>query len=80
MYKRQQDVEGNGFCVVSNADGSALPEKGAHSSFSCSAILHSATELDGALHTNDLAVRENGEDIVYVNLDHKIMGVGGDVR
>lgn len=74
-----QDDDGNGICVVS--DGPARPEiKGVRSNFSCSAILHSATELHGALHTYDLPVRENGEHFIYVNLDHKIMGLGGDVR
>ncbi len=74
-----QDKDGNGVCIVSD-DCSKGSDKGTRANFSCSALLHSATELHGALHTCDLPVRENGEHVVYVNLDHKIMGLGGDVR
>ncbi|GMI35863.1 hypothetical protein TeGR_g12884 [Tetraparma gracilis] len=48
--------------------------------FSFSASLHSASELDAAKHTCDLATRKNGaKNKIFVNLDHKIMGVGGDL-
>ena len=46
---------------------------------SCCALLHSAAALEKAQHTCDLASVENGASPVHVSLDHKIMGVGGDV-
>lgn len=60
---------GAGVCIASSANGG---------SFSCSALLHSASELDQATHTRDLPHRANGEDPIHVNIDHQIMGVGGD--
>jgi beta-galactosidase len=55
-------------------------EGGSSNTFSFSASLHSADELDSAKHTYDLNDRKNGakNSPVYVNLDHKIMGLGGD--
>ncbi len=47
-------------------------------SFSCSALLHSTVELHRASHTCDLDQRFNGVHPIYVNIDHKLMGVGGD--
>jgi beta-galactosidase len=68
--------EGDGVCIVSNTDG------GKQTSFSSSALLHSAQELHNATHTHtcDLPKRSNGNDPIHVNVDHKIMGVGGDNR
>jgi beta-galactosidase len=59
---------GDGLCIVSENQRT----------LSCSALLHSATELDAATHTCDLAKRRNGEAPVHVNLDHQLMGLGGD--
>lgn len=59
---------GDGLCVVSE------PEH----PMSCSALLYSASELDAATHTCDLPKRANGEAPVHVNLDHQLMGLGGD--
>ena len=47
--------------------------------FCFSASLLSQEELHKANHTSDLESRCNGESGVYVNLDHALMGVGGDV-
>eukprot|EP00536_Pseudo-nitzschia_multiseries_P018978 jgi/Psemu1/230920/e_gw1.3519.2.1 len=47
-------------------------------SFSCSALLHSAGELHHATHTCDLDRRADGTCPVHVNIDHRLMGVGGD--
>jgi len=47
--------------------------------FSFSAKLHSASELHHADHTNDLASRKDGSDIVHCHFDHRMMGLGGDV-
>jgi beta-galactosidase len=66
--------EGDGVCIVSNTDG------GKHTSFSSSALLYSANELHDATHTSDLPKRSNGQDPIHVNVDHKIMGLGGDNR
>lgn len=65
---------GDGLCVVSTSADEEL------SSFSCSALLHSATELENATHTYDLDGRKNGKDQIYVSIDHKHMGLGGDCR
>ena len=48
------------------------------SSFSCSALLHSTEELHHASHTCDLDQRADGKHPIYVNIDHQLMGVGGD--
>jgi beta-galactosidase len=68
--------EGDGVCIVANTDG------GKQTSFSSSALLHSAQELHNATHTHtcDLPKRSNGQDPIHVNVDHKIMGLGGDNR
>ena len=50
------------------------------SNFSFSALLHSQEELHHALHTCDLDTREDGSHPLYVSIDHKLMGLGGDVR
>ena len=60
--------QGTGLCVVSESSSS---------SFSCSAQLYSATELDEATHL--LSKRTNGDHPIHVNIDHRMMGVGGDV-
>ena len=62
-------AEGEGICF-------ATPPK---SVFHFSAQLHNTQELHEATHTCDLEHRENGDHPVFVNLDHKLMGVGGDV-
>ena len=49
-------------------------------SFCFSALLHDGKELHRARHTIDLDVRKDGAHPIHVNLDHKLMGVGGDVR
>lgn len=49
-------------------------------SFCFSALLHDGKELHHAQHTTDLEEREDGVHPIHVNLDHKQMGLGGDVR
>ena len=66
-----QDESGNGICIVSDMKCDDLH---------FGASLNSQLELHNALHTCDLEARENGEGPVYVSIDHKIMGVGGDLR
>jgi beta-galactosidase len=63
-----------------SGDGGMVVVADFDSSFSCSALLHSADELHHALHTCDLDVRENAMHPIHVNIDHKLLGVGGDVR
>lgn len=48
--------------------------------FSCGASLYNATELEMASHTHQLPQRGDGEDPVYVHIDNKLMGLGGDTR
>uniref|UniRef100_A0A7S2Y9X0 beta-galactosidase n=1 Tax=Entomoneis paludosa TaxID=265537 RepID=A0A7S2Y9X0_9STRA len=59
---------GDGVLVVADKNG-----------FSLSALPYSASQLDHATHTYDLPPVENGTSRICVNIDHKIMGVGGDV-
>jgi beta-galactosidase len=65
-----RSAEGDGLCVLSDR------ARRCGSSFSCSALLYDAAELHTATHT--LPARRDGEHIVHVNIDHKIMGLGGD--
>lgn len=65
-----QSNEG-GLIVLTESDSSA---------FNFSALLHTTDELHRATHTCDLVQRLDGEHPVHVNIDHKLMGVGGDVR
>lgn len=66
------ETEDRGGLVVTADPGSET--------FSFSAHLHSTEELHEAIHTCDLEERQDGKHSVYVNVDHKLMGVGGDVR
>jgi len=61
------DDDGSGLMIVSN--------KGL---FSFSSSLWSQKELHNAKHTVDLESRSFGENGVHVNIDHALMGVGGD--
>ena len=65
-------------CFESRRDGGLAVIADPNTSFSCSALLHSAEELYHALHTCDLDERVNGIHPIYVNIDHQLMGVGGD--
>jgi len=69
-------TSGEGICFCAHDE----EESGKRPPFHFSALLHSATEYHHAKHTCDLEHRENGEHPIYVNLDHKLMGVAGDVR
>jgi len=60
--------------------GSGLLVSTGDKPFSCSALPYSASELDRATHTYDLPERSNGEAPIHVNIDHQLMGVGGDTR
>lgn len=64
------DSDGKGLCAL------LRDETKIDANFSCSALLYSSYELDVANHTCDLKVREEGP--IHVNLDHKLMGLGGD--
>jgi beta-galactosidase len=65
-------------CFESSKDGGLAVIADPNTSFSCSALLHSAEELYHASHTCDLDQRVNGIHPIYVNVDHQLMGVGGD--
>ena len=68
------DEDGEGVLVRADGDGEG-------GTFSFSASLHSAGDLDAAKHTHDLEDRKQGAkgSNVHVTLSHKIMGVGGDL-
>jgi beta-galactosidase len=65
---------GDGFCIVTTYPHGGIAD------FSCSALLYSADELNTASHTCDLGKKKNGESPIYLNIDHALMGVGGDNR
>jgi beta-galactosidase len=73
-YVAFRSKNGDGLCVVSTRPDGSL------TTFNCSAILHSICELHEANHTCDLERRKNGTHPVHVNIDHELMGLGGDVR
>ena len=67
---------GNGICVVSSSEQNG----GAPAEVSFSASLYSQEEFHFATLTCNLPIRAKGDFPVHVNIDHKMMGVGGDVR
>lgn len=62
------DDNGSGILILSNGGV-----------FCFSASLWSQVDLHNAKHTSELPSRLNGQNAVYVNVDHALMGVGGDV-
>ena len=64
--------EGEGMCIVAANSDQLL---------NFSALFQSQKELHGAKHTTDLSFhrRQNGTSPIYVNLDYKLMGLGGDL-
>ena len=65
-----QDAHGRGIGFVADPDGDSI---------NVGATLNSQTVLHHALHTCDLSHRRNGEAPIYAHIDHRLMGVGGDV-
>jgi beta-galactosidase len=65
-----QDTNGRGVCFVADPDGASL---------NIGATLNSQLELHRALHTCDVGGKKNGQAPIYAHVDHRIMGVGGDV-
>lgn len=63
-----------------SGDGGIVVVADSGTNFCFSALLHSADELHQAFHTSDLDVRKNSIHPIYLNIDHKLLGVGGDVR
>lgn len=72
-----RSTNGEGICFATGTSGQDTDSK--VSPFHFSAQLHNTKELHEATHTCDLEHRENGEHPIFINLDHKLMGVGGDV-
>merc|ERR1711865_445605 len=64
------DNKGSGMVIASNDE---------QSTFCFSASLWNQKELHKAKHSIDLEERSNGKNNIYVNIDHALMGVGGDV-
>lgn len=73
-YIAFRSIEGCGLSVVSTGPNDSP------STFSCSAQLHSIANLQLATHTCDLEKRTDGIHPIHVNIDHKLMGLGGDCR
>jgi Beta galactosidase small chain len=67
-----RDKNGEGFCLMTS------DKDGISSTFDCSAQLHSIEELHRATHTADLEPRNDGMCPIHVNIDHALMGLGGD--
>ena len=64
-----------GFLILNDSKGTRSPSDG----LNFSALLHSQMELDAATHTCHLEEREDGKHPIFVNIDSRQMGVGGDV-
>lgn len=62
-----RDERGTGVCIVPVSN-----------EVSFNASLYSQQEFHLAKHTCDLPIRENGKSPVFVNLDSRLMGIGGD--
>ena len=57
-----------------------LGDSNGNNTFSFSALLHTSDDLQRASHTNDLEQRIDGKYPVHVMIDHRQMGLGGDLR
>jgi beta-galactosidase len=74
-YAAFRSVNGDGLGIVTTQLNGSL------SNFSFSALPYSIAELDAAVHTCDLPDRsEDGAHAIHVNMDHALMGLGGDTR
>lgn len=71
-----RNAAGEGICFAAHGREES---SGNRSTLHFSALLHTPEEYHAAKHTCDLEHRDNGEHPIYVNLDHKLMGVAGDV-
>ena len=65
-----QDAHGRGISFVADPDGDSI---------NVGATLNSQSSLHRALHTCDVSNKRNGEAPIYAHIDHRLMGVGGDV-
>lgn len=72
------EKDGDGVCIVSTTLASTKVSP--KNTFSFNASHHSIHELRTAKHTCDLGNRKSGEHPIYVNIDHALMGLGGDTR
>jgi beta-galactosidase/beta-glucuronidase len=63
----RHDEDGHGLLVCAEAG----------KTFSCSALPYSIQELEKAKHTYDLPIET---DAIHINIDHRLMGLGGDTR
>jgi hypothetical protein len=66
------ESDGGKFIVLGDSEG--------NNTFSFSALLHSSDDLHRAWHSNDLEQRRDGTHPVHVSIDHRQMGLGGDLR
>jgi beta-galactosidase len=73
-YASFRSNSGDGFCMVSTKPNGSLD------TFSFSALHSSIPELQTANHTCDLEHRLDGQHAIYVNVDHALLGLGGDTR
>ena len=69
--------DGDGICI---AAATSTDDSISKSTFSFSALLHSGDKINAAAHTCDLVDSKNGKNLIHVNIDHQLMGVGRDVR
>ena len=69
--------DGDGICI---AAATSADDNISKSTFSFSALLHSGDKINAAAHTCDLVDSKNGKNLIHVNIDHQLMGVGRDVR
>jgi beta-galactosidase len=71
--------DNTGLLIVASGDNGNNNKK--NNSFGVSALLHNANELNHASHSYDLdQERSDGTHPIFVNIDHQLMGLGGDVR
>jgi len=78
-YCSFRNSTGEGVCVaMEESDSAAGNSHWKNTKLNFSAGLHTQEELNRARHTIDLEDRVDGEHAIHVNIDYKMMGVGGD--
>jgi beta-galactosidase len=74
-YAAFRSLNGDGIGIVTTKPNESL------GTFAFSALHYSIPELNAAMHTCDLPDRsEDGKHAIHVNIDHALMGLGGDTR
>ncbi|KAG7345293.1 beta-galactosidase [Nitzschia inconspicua] len=75
----RSDCQWVSFEDIDNGGSGILIATSHNETFEFSALLHTPDELNHARHTCDLDERKAGQHSIFVNIDHQLMGIGGDL-